>query len=59
MMISEITMNELRDIQSIRLKINDKLIDYHSKEEEVSIKGTPSSMLRNIGISTLNLDIAI
>lgn len=60
MIISEITINEAREIDSIKLKINDSLVDYISKEEGVSIEGTPSSfMLRNIGINTLNLDIAI
>ena len=60
MIISEITMNEIREIDSIKLKINDGLVDYLSKEEGVSIKDTPSSfMLRNVGINTLNLDIAI
>lgn len=38
----------------------DKLVDYISKEEGVSIKDTPSSfILKNVGISTINLDIAI
>ena len=32
---------------------------YISKEEGVSINGTPSFMLRNIGMRVLNLDIAI
>ena len=60
MIISEITINEAREIDSIKLKINDSLVDYISKEEGVSINGTPSSfMLRNIGMSVLNLDIAI
>ena len=60
MIISEITINETREIDSIKLKINDSLVDYISKEEGVSIKDTPSSfMLRNVGVSTLNLDIAI
>lgn len=60
MIISEITINELREVDSIKLKINDNLIEYLSKEEGVSIKDAPSSfMLRNIGINTLNLDIAI
>ena len=60
MIISEITINELREVDSIKLKINDNLIEYLSKEEGVSIKGTPSSfMLRNVGMSVLNLDIAI
>lgn len=60
MIISEITINEAREIDSIKLKINDSLVNYISKEEGVSIKDTPSSfMLRNIGVSILNLDIAI
>lgn len=59
MIISEIVINELREVDSIKLKINDNLIGYISKEEGVSIKGTPSSMLRNIGMSVLNLDIII
>ena len=53
-------VNEAREIDSIKLKINDSLVDYISKEEGVSIKDATSSfMLRNIGINTLNLDIAI
>lgn len=60
MIISEITINETREIDSIKLKVNDSLVDYISKEEGVSIKDTPSSfMLKNVGVSTLNLDIAI
>lgn len=60
MIISEITINELREIETIKLKINDSLVDYLNKEEGVSVKGTPSSfILRNVGINKLNLDIAI
>ena len=60
MIISEITINEAREIDSIKLKINDSLVDYISKEEGVSIKDAPSSfMLRNIGMSVLNLNISI
>ncbi len=43
MIISEISINELRKIGSIKLKINDSLVGYLSKEEGVSVKGTPSS----------------
>lgn len=58
--IDKITINELREIDSIKLKINDSLVDYLSNEEGVSIKGTPSFfMLRGIGINILNLDIVI
>lgn len=60
MIISEITINELREIGSIKLNINDKLVDYLSSEEGVSVEGTPSSFtLRNVGLNVLNLDIAI
>ena len=52
MIISEITINEAREIDSIKLNINDGLVDYISKEEGVSIKDAPSSfMLRSIGIN--------
>lgn len=60
MIISEITINETREIDPIKLKINDSLVDYINKEEGVSIKYAPSSfILRNVGVSKLNLDIAI
>ena len=60
MIISEITVNELREIESIKINLDDNLINYLSNEEGVSIKGTPSSFtLRNIGVSTLNLDVVI
>ena len=60
MIISEIIINEAREIDSIKLKINDSLVDYISKEERVSIKDATSSfMLRNIGMRVLNLDIVI
>ena len=60
MIISEITVNELREIDSIKINLDDNLINYLSNEEGVSLNGTPSSfMLRNIGMSMLNLDITI
>lgn len=60
MIITEITINEAREIDSIKLKINDSLVYYLSKEGGVSVEGTPPSfVLRNVGINTLNLDIAI
>ena len=60
MIISEIAINEAREIDSIKLKINDSLVHYISKEEGVSIKDAPSSfMLRNVGMSVLNLDIIV
>ncbi|NGT86644.1 recombinase family protein [Clostridium perfringens] len=60
MIISEITMNESREIDSIKLNINDKLVEYLVKEGGVPIKGIPSSfMLKNVGVRILNLDIVI
>ncbi|MDH2336393.1 recombinase family protein [Clostridium perfringens] len=60
MIISEITMNESREIDSIKLNINDKLVEYLVKEGGVPIKGIPSSfLLINVGVSVLNLDIKI
>lgn len=60
MIISEITMNESREIDSIKLNINDKLVEYLVKEGGVPIKGIPSSfMLINVGLKVLNLDVVI
>lgn len=43
MIIPKIIINELREIDSINITINDKLVDYISKEEGVSINNAPSS----------------
>jgi site-specific DNA recombinase len=60
MIISEITISETREIDSIKLKFNDALVDYLNKEEGVSVTGTPSSFsLKKAGLSTINIDIAI
>lgn len=60
MIISEITMNESREIDSIKLNINDKLVEYLVKEGGVPIKGIPFSfMLRNVGLKVLDLDVVI
>lgn len=60
MIISEITMNKLREIDSIKIKIDDCLVDYLNNEEGVSLKGTPSSfILKNIGVNILNLNICL
>lgn len=59
MIISEITINEFRDIDSIKLNINDNLVEY-LKEEGMPINGVPSSfILKNIGCNILNFDITI
>lgn len=58
--ISKITINELMEVDLINLTINDKLVDYISKEEGVSIKDALSYfMLKNVGMSVLNLYITI
>lgn len=60
MIISEITISETREIDSINLKLNDALVDYLNREEGVSVTGTSSSFsLKKDGLSTINLDIAI
>ena len=60
MIISEITINELREIDSIKLKINNNLIEYISKQDGVSISDTPSIFtLRKVGLATINFNIAI
>ena len=47
-------------ISKMKLKINDGLVDYASKEEGVSVKATPSSFtLKNLGLNVLSLDIYI
>ncbi|WP_243182606.1 hypothetical protein [Clostridium gasigenes] len=43
MIISEITVNELGEIDSIKINLDDNLIRYLSNEEGVSLKDTPSS----------------
>jgi len=58
--MSETTINEQREIDSIKLKINDSLINCMNREEGVYISGTPSSFsLKNVGLTTIDLDIAI
>lgn len=59
MIISEITINDKRDIDPIKIKINNSLIDYLNKEG-ISIRGTPSSFIKgNLGFTNIDLDIAI
>ncbi|WP_338136752.1 recombinase family protein [Clostridium baratii] len=60
MIISEITIGKDREIESIKLKINDKLIEYLSNEEGELKKASPFSfMLKNVGMTKLSLDITI
>ena len=60
MIIFKITINELIEVDSINLTINDKLVDYISKEEGVSINDSPFSLiLINIMTNILDLDIIV
>lgn len=60
LIISEITINEEREIDSIRLKINDNVIEYMSKQDGVSIKGASSIFVhKNMGVPMINLKIVI
>lgn len=50
MLISEITICKYREIESIKSKINDSLVDYISKRKGVLINDTSFYfMLKNIG----------
>ncbi|MGY0373731.1 hypothetical protein [Clostridium sp. JNZ J1-5] len=47
-------------VKSIKLKINDNLVEYITNQSEVSIENAPSIfVLRKIGLPTINFDIAI
>ena len=60
MIISEITINELREIDSIKLKINNNLIEYISKQDGVSIMDASSIFaLRKVGLAAIDFDISI
>lgn len=59
MIISEITMNESREIESIKLKINDGLIDYLSNEEEVPMKGASSFLMQHFRFGRMKLNLVI
>jgi len=49
MIILEITMDEIINISSIKLKVNNSLGEYLSKEGVVSVKATPSSCAPSMG----------
>lgn len=60
MIISEITMNKERKIESIKININDCLIDYLEDQGGVSTKDTPPYfILSKVGIKAINLNIAV
>ena len=58
MIVSEITIGEDREIDSIKLKINDGLIDYLNNEE-VPKKGTSSFLMLNFGFGRIKLNLVI
>lgn len=59
MLVSEITVGKDRKIDSIKLKINDGLIDYLSNEEEVPMKGASSFLMRNFRFGRMKLNLVI
>lgn len=58
MIISEITIGKDRTVDSIKLKINDSLIDYLNKEE-VSKKDTSSFITKNFIMREMRLELVI
>lgn len=60
MLISEITIDRRREIESIHIKLTDALIQLLQDTEGTSIEGVPSNyMLSQIGIPALDLKLAI
>lgn len=58
LIVSQITINEEREIDSIEIQINDDVITYLMKDELPKLKGN-SSFLHLLGINHINLKIAI
>lgn len=58
LIVSQITMNEKREIDSIEIKINDDVITYLVKDELPKLNGD-SSFLYLLGINRVNLKILI
>ena len=58
LLISEITMNEKKEVDSIEIQINDDIIVYLMKDELLKLKGN-SSFLYLLWINNINLKIAI
>ncbi|MBI5992610.1 hypothetical protein H8J83_12350 [Clostridium perfringens] len=59
MLVSEITIGKDKEIDSIKLKINDGLIDYISNEEEVPMKGASSFLMRDFRFVIMKLNLVI
>lgn len=58
LLVSQITMNEKREIDSIEIQINDDVITYLMKDELSKLNGN-SSFLYLLGINRVNLKILI
>ena len=58
LLVSKITMNEKREVDSIEIQINDDVITYLMKDELPKLKGN-SSFLHLLGMNNINLKIAI
>ena len=58
LLVSKITMNEKREVDSIEIQINDDVITYLMKDELPKLKGN-SSFLHLLGMNQINLKIAI
>ena len=58
LLVSQITMNEKREVDSIEIQINDDVITYLMKDELPKLKGN-SSFFHLLGMNNINLKIAI
>ncbi len=58
LIVSQITINEKREVDSIEIQINDDVITYLMKDELPKLNGN-SSFLHLLGMNHINLKIAI
>ncbi|HBH1433087.1 TPA: recombinase family protein [Clostridioides difficile] len=58
LLVSQITMNEKREVDSIEIQINDDVITYLMKDELPKLKGN-SSFLHLLGMNSINIKIII
>lgn len=60
MLISEITIDKRREIESIHLNLTDELVQFLQNTDGTSLKGVPSNfLLSKLGIPMMNMKIAI
>lgn len=60
MVISEITLDKRREIDSINLKFTDELLQFLQETDGTSVNGVPSKfLLKGLGITVFDLKIAI